>query len=137
MSKQYNKTMFIGHLGTDPEMRYTPSGNPVTSFNVANNDQYANDKGEVIKTTTWFRCTAWGKQAEVCNQYLHKGSKVLIEGCLTPDKATGHPRIWLRQDGTATADYELKVSEIHFLDSKNGSEPSVAQIDPVEDGVPY
>jgi single-strand DNA-binding protein len=97
-------------------MRYTPSGTPVTTFNVATNDQYNNEKGETIKITTWFRCTAWGKLGEVCNQYLKKGSKVLIEGKLTPDKATGRPRIWTRQDGTAAADYELKIYEIHFLD---------------------
>lgn len=141
MSKQYNKTTFVGHLGTDPEMRYTPSGTPVTSFNVANNDQYTNDKGEVIKTTTWFRCAAWGKQAEVCNQYLRKGSKVLIEGRLTPDKNTGRPRLWTRQDGTVQADYELRIFEIHFLDNKNGgseadSEASDVQVPP-EDEIPY
>jgi len=141
MSNQYNKTTFIGHLGTDPEMRYTPSGTPVTSFNVANNDQYTNDKGETIKTTTWFRCSAWGKRAEVCNQYLRKGSKVLIEGRLTPDKNTGRPRLWTRQDGTVQADYELKILEIHFLDNKNGgseagSESSDVQ-DPSEDEIPF
>ncbi|MEP0806849.1 MAG: single-stranded DNA-binding protein [Chloroflexota bacterium] len=136
MSKQYNKTAFVGHLGMEPEMRYTPSGTAVTSFNVASNDQYTNEKGEVTKTTTWFRCTAWGKQAEVCSQYLHKGSKVLIEGRLTPDKATGRPRIWVRQDGTAAADYELKVLEIHFLDGRN-NEAAIAQADPVEDDIPY
>ncbi|HKJ40087.1 MAG TPA: single-stranded DNA-binding protein [Anaerolineales bacterium] len=136
MSKQYNKTTFVGHLGTDPEMRYTPSGIPVTSFNVANNDQYTNDKDEVVKTTTWFRCTAWGKQAEVCNQYLHKGSKVLVEGKLTPDKKTGRPRIWTRQDGTAAADFELKIFEIHFLDNRNGGE-SVEVPAPPEDDIPF
>ena len=61
---------------------------------------------------------------------------MLIEGRLTPDKATGRPRIWVRQDGTAAADYELKVLEIHFLDSKN-NEPSIAQADPAEDDIPY
>jgi single-strand DNA-binding protein len=95
MSKQYNKTTFIGHLGGEPEMRYTPSGTAVTTFNVATNDQYNNEKGETIKVTTWFRCTAWDKLGEVCKQYLSKGSKVLIEGRLTPDKATGRPRIWV------------------------------------------
>lgn len=133
MSKQYNKSVFVGHLGGEPEMRYTPAGKAVTT---ATNDQYNNEKGETVKVTTWFRCTAWGKLGEVCNQYLKKGSKVLIEGRLTPDKATGRPRIWVRQDGTAAADYELKVLEIHFLDSKN-NEPSIAQADPAEDDIPY
>ncbi len=89
MSNQYNKTTIIGHLGGDPEMRYTPSGTPGTTFSMATNDQYTNDKGETVKITTWFRCAAWGKLGEVCNQYLHKGSKVLIEGRLTPDKRPG------------------------------------------------
>ena len=140
MSKQYNKSVFVGHLGGEPEMRYTPAGTAVTTFNVATNDQYNNEKGETVKVTTWFRCTAWGKLGEVCNQYLKKGSKVLIEGRLTPDKATGRPRIWVRHcaeaRGTAAADYELKVLEIHFLDSKN-NEPSIAQADPAEDDIPY
>ncbi|MCZ7547655.1 MAG: single-stranded DNA-binding protein [Anaerolineales bacterium] len=136
MSKQYNKLTFVGHLGGDPEMRYTPSGTAVTTFNVASNDQYTNEKGESVSVTTWFRCAAWSKLGEVCNQYLHKGSKVLIEGRLTPDKSTGRPRIWTRQDGTATADYELKILEIHFLDSRNGNgnaEPSA----PADDNIPF
>ena len=136
MSKQYNKTAFVGHLGTDPEMRYTPSGIPVTAFNVANNDQYTNDKGETVKITTWFRCTAWGKQAEVCNQYLHKGSKVLVEGRLTPDKKTGRPRLWTRQDGTIAADFELKILEIHFLDNRNEVDTGEIQAPP-EDDIPF
>ena len=136
MSKQYNKLTFVGHLGGDPEMRYTPAGAAVTSFNVASNDQCTNEKGETVSVTTWFCCAAWGKLGEVCNQYLHKGSKVLIEGRLTPDKSTGRPRIWTRQDGTAAADYEVKVLEIHFLDSKNGNgnvEPSA----PADDNIPF
>jgi len=136
MSKQYNKLTFVGHLGGDPEMRYTPAGAAVTSFNVASNDQYTNEKGETVSVTIWFRCAAWGKLGEVCNQYLHKGSKVLIEGRLTPDKSTGRPRTWTRQDGTAAADYELKILEIHFLDSRNGNgnvEPSA----PADDNIPF
>ena len=136
MSKQYNKLTFVGHLGGDPEMRYTPSGTAVTTFNVASNDQYTNEKGETVSVTTWFRCAAWGRLGEVCNQYLHKGSKVLIEGRLTPDKNTCRPRIWTRQDGTAAADYELKILEIHFLDSKNGNgnmEPSA----PADENIPF
>lgn len=136
MSRQYNKLVFVGHLGGDPEMRFTPAGAAVTTFQVATNDQYKKENGELVNITTWFRCTAWGKLGEVCNQYLKKGSKVLIEGRLTPDKTTGRPRIWVRQDGTAAADYELKVLEIHFQDNKS-SEPAIAQTDPAEEDVPY
>ncbi len=138
MTKQYNKITFVGHLGTDPEMRYTPSGKPVTAFQVASNDQYPNEKGEIVKVTTWFRCIAWGKPAEIFNEYLHKGSKVLIEGKLRPDPKTGRPEIWTRQDGSPTADYNVAVKELYFLDSKNGNgglkEPLVSVSD---EDIPY
>jgi len=89
----YHTIIIVGNLGRDPEVRYTPSGQPVTSFSVATNRQYTNNAGETIKETLWFRVSAWGKTAEVCNQYLKKGSKVLVEGCLMADPATGGPRI--------------------------------------------
>ena len=135
MSKQYNKTTFVGHLGNEPEMRYTPSGKPVTNFNVASNDQYTNANGETVKTTTWFRCEAWGRLGEICNQYLRKGSKVLVEGKLRPDPKTGRPEIWTKQDGSPAADYNLTVREIFFLDAKNGNQ--VEQPAPPEDEIPY
>ena len=96
----YQKVTIIGNLGRDPEMRYTPSGQAVTSFNVATNRTYTGSDGQKVKETTWFRVSAWGKQAEICNNYLHKGSKVFIEGRLVSDPATGGPRIFNRQDGT-------------------------------------
>lgn len=128
MAKQYNKTTFVGHLGSDPEMRYTPKGKPYTSFSVASNDQYTNENGETIKITTWYRCTAWGKAAEIYNQYLHKGSKVLIEGRLNPDPATGGPRLWTGQDGSERASFEIMVKELYFLDQKNGNGPAEASV---------
>ena len=70
-----NKVTLIGHLGRDPEMRYTPTGQAVTSFSVASSYSQG-DK----KETQWFNCSAWEKQAELCNQYLQKGSQVYIEG---------------------------------------------------------
>ena len=135
MSKQYNKNSFVGHLGRDPEMRYTPSGKAVTEFSVASNDQYTNSDGETVKVTTWFRCEAWGRQAEICNQYLHKGSKVLVEGRLKPDPKTGRPEIWTRQDGSPAADYNITVKEIYFLDSKNGDQ--IEPPAPTEDDIPF
>jgi len=78
MSKQYNKSTFVGHLGRNPEMRYTPSGKAVTEFSVASNDQYTNSEGETVKVTTWFRCEAWGRQAEICNQYVRHLTQVCI-----------------------------------------------------------
>lgn len=114
----YHTLIIAGNLGKDPEMRYTPTGQAVTSFSVATTRQYTTGSGEQVKETIWFRISAWGKTAEVCNQYLKKGSKVLIEGRLTPDKATGGPRIYTRQDGTAGSSFEVTASTVRFLSSR-------------------
>lgn len=113
----YQKIVIVGNLGKDPEMRYTPSGQAVTSFPVATNRTYTDSNGQRVKETVWFRVSVWGKQAESANQYLHKGSKALIEGRLTAD-ANGGPRIWNRQDGTPAASFEINASTVQFLDSK-------------------
>jgi len=96
---------------------------------------HTNSEGETVKVTTWFRCEAWGRQAEICNQYLHKGSKVLVEGRLKPDPKTGRPEIWTRQDGSSAADYNITVKEIYFLDSKNGDQ--IEPPAPPEDDIPF
>jgi single-strand DNA-binding protein len=114
----YQKIIIVGYLGRDPDMRYMPSGDPVTSFSVATNNQYTNANNERIKETTWFRVSAFGKQAENANQYLKKGSKVLVEGRLTSDTETGGPRIWKKQDGTLTASYEIRAATVQFLSSR-------------------
>jgi len=94
----YQKLILVGNLGRDPEMRYTPDGKAVTSFSVATSRKY-NDKDE----TTWFRVSVWGKQAESCNQYLTKGSKVLVEGRLRPDANTGAPQVFKRKTAVGAA----------------------------------
>jgi single-strand DNA-binding protein len=115
----YHTLIIVGNVGRDPEMRYTPSGQPVTSFSVATSRQYTGSNGQPVKETIWFKITTWGKQAEVCNQYLKKGSKVLVEGRLTPDPNTGSPRVWTRQDGTAGASFEVTASTVRFLSSRD------------------
>ncbi len=110
----FHTIIIVGNLGRDPEMRYTPSGQPVTSFSVASSRSYTNQSGEKVDETIWFRVTAWGKLAETCNQYLKKGRTVLVEGRLTPDK-NGGPRIWTKQDGTPGASFEVNASTVRFL----------------------
>jgi single-strand DNA-binding protein len=122
----YHTIIIAGNLGKDPEMRYTPSGQAVTSFSVAVNDNYTNNNGERIKRTIWFRVSAWGKQAETCNQYLKKGAKVLIEGRLTADQTTGAPRIWTKQDGSAGTSFEVSAQTVRFLSSRTDGESSPA-----------
>lgn len=117
----YHTIIIVGNVGKDPEMRYTPSGQAVTSFSVATNRQYSASNGEQVKETIWFRISTWGKQAETCNQYVKKGSKVLVEGRLTPDKNTGGPRIWTKQDGTAGASFEVTANTVRFLSSRQES----------------
>ncbi len=114
----YQKLIIIGNLGRDPEMRYTPSGQAVTNFNVATNRKYTTSDGNQVEETTWFRVSTWGKTAEVCNQYLKKGSKVLVEGRLNPDPDTGGPKIWTRQDGTSAASFELTGNQVRFLSTR-------------------
>ena len=120
----FHTIIIAGNLGRDPEMRYIPSGQPVTSFAVATSRKYTNNAGQQIEETIWFKVTTWGKQAEVCNQYLKKGSKVLVEGSLKGDPNTGSPRIWTKQDGTPGASFEVTANTVRFLSSKGeGGQP--------------
>ena len=117
----YQTLILIGNLGKDPETRFTPSGNPVTTLSVATNRRYHGTGGQPIKETTWFRVTVWGKQAEACNGFLHKGSKVLVEGRLTPDPETGGPHIW-ESNGKVSASYEVTASVVRFLSGREDQE---------------
>ena len=133
----YQKLTLIGNVGRDPEMRYTPAGSAVTSFSMATNSQYKNQAGETVKETTWFRVTSWGKQAEVCNQYVKKGMTVLVEGTLTADKATGNPKIYTKKDGTSAANFEVNASTVRFLSHKEQAQESPAGEMPVENDIPF
>jgi len=139
----FHTLIIVGNVGRDPEMRYTPSGQAVTSFSVASNRKYTSSNGEQVNETIWFRVSAWGKQAEVCNQYLKKGSRVLIEGRLTPDRSTGGPRLWQKQDGTSAASFEVTAQTVRFLTTRAESESSMGgdsgdmATAPAEDDIPF
>lgn len=122
----YHTIIIVGNVGRDPEMRYTPSGQPVTSFSLASNRKYNNSAGQPVNETIWFRVSVWGKQAEVVNQYVKKGTKVLVEGRLTPDQASGGPKTFTRQDGTTGASYEVMASTVRFLSSRGEGSPEEA-----------
>ena len=117
----FHTIIIVGNLGRDPEMRYAPNGNAVTSLNVASNRTYKDSSGEKVKETTWFRVSVWGKQGENANTYLQKGSPVLIEGELRPDKETGNPRTFTRADGSTGASYEVNARTVRFLSAKSSS----------------
>lgn len=128
----YHKVTIIGRLGNDPELRYSPTGRPVTHFSVAANRRYTGTDGSMVDETVWFRCTAWNKQAETINQYLSKGQLVYIEGRLAPDRETGGPRVWSGQDGQARAGYEIVVERIRFLGSRGEAVGPSAPVDEIE-----
>ena len=117
----YHTIIIVGNVGRDPEMRYTPGGQAVCNFSLATNRQYTSSDGSQVKETIWFRISTWGKSAEVCNQYLRKGSKVLVEGRLVPDPKTGGPRIWQGQSGPG-ASFEVSASTVRFLSSRGEDE---------------
>lgn len=118
----YQKVVIVGNLGRDPEMRYMPDGTAVTSFSVATNRRWTDrNTGQPVDETTWFRVSVWGRQAEVANQYLSRGRKVLVEGVLTPDRETGGPRLWTGQDGTVRASFELRADAVRFLGGRDDS----------------
>jgi len=140
----FQTIIFVGNLGRDPEMRYTASGQAVTTMNVATNRQYTGADGQQIKETTWFRVSVWGAQAEACNQYLKSGSRVLVEGRLRPDPNTGGPKIWTRQDGTPGASFEVNAFTVRFLTSRgedtsytSDEEGAGMQSPEDEEGIPF
>ena len=104
-----NKVMIIGNLGSDPEMRFTPNGNPVTSFSIATNRIYTTAEGERKQETEWFTVVAWNKLAEQCNQFLTKGRLIYAEGRL-------RTRTWESQDGQKHYRTEIIANRVTFLD---------------------
>jgi single-strand DNA-binding protein len=125
----YQKIVLVGNLGRDPEMRYTPDGTPVTSFSIATNESWTGRDGEQQDRTTWWRITAWRRLAETCNQYLSRGSQVLVEGRVNPDPETGNPRVFTRNDGTTGASYEVTAFTVKFLGGRGEAAGSDAPRD--------
>lgn len=111
MARGLNKVMIIGNLGRDPEMRYTPSGKPVTSFSVAVSRSWVKPEGERTETTDWFNVVAWGRLAEICSQYLTKGSMVYVEGRL-------ETRSWEAENGQKHYRTEVVASDVNILERR-------------------
>ena len=103
-----NKIIVIGHLGRDPEMRYTPNGQSVTSFSVASSRRYTNSEGEQKEETEWFNVSAWGRLADLCNQYLSKGRQVYVEGRFSSRSYEG-------RDGQMRNSNDISLTDVQFL----------------------
>ena len=128
-----HKIVIIGHLGRDPEMRYTPEGQAVTSFSVASSRKYRTAAGDQREETEWFNVSAWGKLGEICNQYLAKGKQVYIEGRLKT-------RSYQTQNGETRFSLDVTCSDIQFLGGGQGQvegqEPVAAGQEDVND-IPF
>jgi len=126
MSRGLNKVMVIGHLGRDPEMRYTPSGRPVTTFTVAVSRSWNTADGERRSETEWFNIVAWGNLAEICKQYLHKGQQVYIEGRL-------QTRQWEDKEGQKHKNVEVVANEMMMLGDRRDNSKKSDETDQEED----
>lgn len=130
MSRGLNKIMIIGRLGRDPEMRYTPSGKPVTSFTVATSRTWNTAEGERRVETEWFNVVAWGNLAEICKQYLTKGQLVYVEGRL-------QTRNWDDAEGNKHTSVEIIASEMIMLSERREAEGASETISTEEDEYPF
>ncbi len=126
MAKDLNKVMLTGHLGADPEMRYTPQGSAVTTFRVASGRTWKSSDGMQHDDTEWFRIVSWDKLAEICNQYLTKGTRVYVEGRLQTRKWTG-------QDGQERYTTEVIAQDMIILSPKGDRGPVGEYDDPGQD----
>lgn len=117
--------MFVNaaHLGKDADVRFTQTGTKVLGFSVASDRQYTGNDGNLVKETIWLQCSLFptsDAQAKFFEDVLKKGSKVSFTATLQPDRKTGGPRVWTRQDGTAGASYDVRIDPFTLDVSKNG-----------------
>jgi len=137
-----NKVTLIGNLGSDPEMRYMPSGDAVANFSIATTDSYKDkNTGEKVETTEWHRLTFFGKLAEICGQYLKKGSQIYVEGSLKTRK-------WTDKDGIERYATGVTCTVLKMLggrgneDGQSGarqqqSQTSGGSVDDLDDDIPF
>jgi single-strand DNA-binding protein len=130
MMRGLNKVMVIGNVGRDPEMRYIPSGKPVTSFSVATSRSWTNSEGERREETEWFNVVAWGNLAEICKQHLRRGQQVYIEGRL-------QTRSWEDYEGKKRFRTELVASEMILLGGRRSASEAIESTGVGEEEFPF
>ncbi|MDQ3247685.1 MAG: single-stranded DNA-binding protein [Chloroflexota bacterium] len=118
----YQQVTLIGNVGNAPEMRYTPSGTAVTNFSLAVNKRWTGADGQTQEKTTWFRIAAWERKAETVNQYVTKGSRVMVVGEIDEAKA------FTDRDGNLRASIEIKAFDVKFLDNRNQERDSTSAV---------
>ena len=115
MARGVNKVILIGRLGQDPELRYTGNGTAVCNLRLATDDSYTDNDGNLVERTEWHRIVAWSRLAEICNEYLEKGSQVYVEGRL-------QTRQWEDRDGNTRYTTEIVARNVQFLDSRGAQQ---------------
>ncbi len=108
-----NKVILVGNLGADPEIRYTQGGTPVANFNIATTESWRNQDGGKEEHTEWHKIVVWRKLAEICGEYLSKGSKIYLEGRIRTRK-------WQDRDGNDRYTTEIEARDIQFLSTRGG-----------------
>lgn len=121
MSGTLNKVVLIGRLGKDPELKYTQSGNPVANFTIATNESYKDKDGKKVENTDWHKVVAWNKLAEICGQYLKKGSLVCVEGKI---KTRSYDK-----DGAKHYITEIVADEMQMLGAESKAEKEASTDD--------
>ena len=112
----YQRTIIIGRLGRDCEMRYTPGGDAVATFSVATDKRWTDKDGQAQQKTVWFRVTAWRKLAEICNSYLKKGAQVMVEGEMA------EPHAYLDKSGSPACSLDITAQTMKMLGSREQGE---------------
>jgi single-strand DNA-binding protein len=125
-----NKIIVLGNVGRDPEMRYTPEGQAITTFSIASNRRYRTSSGEQRDETEWFNVSAWGRLGEICNQYLTKGQQVYVEGTL-------RSQTWEGQDGQPRFSNTITLRDIQFLGARAGQEATPSEQPGEEPDLPF
>jgi len=125
-----NKAIIVGNLGADPEIRYTQGGSQVANFNVATTERYKDQSGNWQESTEWHRVVAWARLAEICGEYLHKGSRVYIEGRIQTRK-------WQDQNGNDRYTTEIVAREMKMLDRRGESDQGQGQGGGAAEPPPY
>jgi single-strand DNA-binding protein len=130
MGRGLNKVIIIGYVGRDPEMRYTPSGRPVTSFSVATSRTWVSAEGERREETEWFNVVAWGTLAEICKAHLTKSQQVYVEGRL-------QTRGWEDENGKKHFRTELVANEMILLGDRRSHQGDIDFVSDESDNGDY
>ena len=132
----FEQLILVGNLGGDPSMKYLDSGKAVTNFSIATSESWTDQGGEKHDRTKWWRVAVFGKSAEACNQFLKKGSRVLVHGKMTATPE-GNPRVWNDNSGNPRASFEVTAEAVKFLSPRGEGGGQSQSSDEDSDNIPF